>query len=67
MISGISYKADQETVKEVQTFLNKKGYDCGTPDGIAGKKTRNSIINYQEDNGLFPSGLVDDNLLRALG
>ena len=28
---------DKETIQSVQTALNEAGYDCGTPDGIAGK------------------------------
>ena len=30
-------------VKVMQEYLNSKGYDCGTPDGIAGNKTTAAI------------------------
>ena len=58
---------DRETVKKVQQALNDAGYDCGTPDGIAGKKTAAAITQYQTDNGLEATGVVDDALLGALG
>ena len=64
--SGISYYADKKTVKSVQNKLNSKGYDCGKTDGIAGEKTRSVVRKYQEDNGMFPSGLIDDGLLKSM-
>ena len=64
--SGISFYADKNTVKSVQKKLNSKGYDCGKTDGVAGEKTRSAVKKYQEENGLFPSGLVDDSLLKSL-
>ena len=35
---------DKDTVKKVQQALNDAGFDCGTPDGAAGKKTKNASI-----------------------
>lgn len=58
---------DKETVKKVQQALNDAGYDCGTPDGAAGKKTKAAITNYQTDKGLTVTGVIDDELLIALG
>ena len=58
---------DKDTVKKVQQALNDAGYDCGTPDGAAGKKTKAAITNYQKANGLTASGVIDDKLLIALG
>lgn len=46
---------NSETVKAVQEALNERGYDCGTPDGIMGKKTKNALMKFQEDNGLTVS------------
>lgn len=43
---------DKETIKATQTALNAAGYDCGTPDGIAGKGTARAVTNYQTDKGL---------------
>lgn len=59
--------ADKEMVKKVQQTLNDVGYDCGTPDGVAGKKTRAAIESYQKDKGLEATGEIDDALLAAMG
>lgn len=58
---------DKETVKAVQTALNDAGYNCGTPDGIAGKNTANAIASYQNEKGLAATGAINDELLIALG
>jgi len=58
---------DKETVRQVQQALNDAGYNCGTPDGSAGKNTRRAITEFQTDHGLEPTGLIDDALLVALG
>lgn len=58
---------DKATVKKVQQALNEAGYDCGTPDGAAGKKTKAAITSYQTDKSLTVTGVIDDELLVALG
>ena len=58
---------DKATVKQVQQKLNEAGYDCGTPDGVAGKKTHVAIENYRKNNGLDASNAIDDKLLQSLG
>ena len=58
---------DKDTVKKVQQALNDAGYDCGTPDGAAGKKTKAAITSFQTDKGLTITGVIDDELLVALG
>ncbi len=57
----------QDTVKRVQSILNERGYDCGTPDGIVGSHTAEAVANYQTDNGLEPSGDINEELLGSLG
>ena len=61
-----TYK-DKATVKAVQQALNDAGYNCGTPDGSAGKKTKAAIESYQADHGLEVTREIDDALLEALG
>ena len=51
----------------VQQALNDKGYDCGTPDGISGEKTRTALIQFQEDNNLTADGLIGEEVKTALG
>lgn len=58
---------DQEIIERVQTTLNKLGYDCGTPDGIAGKGTTGAITQYQTDKGLNITGTITHELLISLG
>ena len=58
---------DKDTVKQVQQALNDAGYNCGTPDGIAGKKTAAAITQYQTEKGLEATGTIDDALLEAMG
>ena len=38
----------REVVKQIQEGLNWFGYPAGTPDGLAGKKTRNAITELQK-------------------
>lgn len=57
---------DENTVKIVQSFLNEKEYDCGTVDGICGKKTRNAILQYEKKQNLTEDGLITDTLLESM-
>lgn len=57
---------DTESVKNIQEELNQKGYDCGTPDGIAGPKTEAAIRKYQEDNLEIPTGKITKSLHYSL-
>lgn len=57
---------DTETIKLVQEMLNCIGYDCGTPDGIAGNNTKNTIIKYQNSKGLNATGNITSELLVSL-
>ena len=57
---------DKETIKEVQSLLNAVGYDCGVPDGVAGKKTNSMILQYEKDNGLKENTDITDELLISL-
>ena len=45
----------------------KAGYNCGTPDGLAGSKTVEAITAYQTAKGITVNGLVTDELLQSLG
>lgn len=56
----------QNQVATLQTVLNGLGYEAGTPDGIAGPGTRTAIEAYQADNGLEPSGVIDEFLIETL-
>lgn len=45
-------------VKRLQENLNAKGYNAGTPDGMAGTNTRRAFAKWQSDNGRIPDGFI---------
>ena len=51
---------------KVQEALNNKGYDCGTADGIAGKKTKAALEKFQKDNQLTVDGTISKEVLKLL-
>jgi localization factor PodJL len=53
-------------VSRAQALLNKLGYDVGTPDGLAGEKTRAGIKRFQERNGLTQTGEITIPLVSQL-
>lgn len=63
--SRIEY-IDTGIIKLVQEKLNAAGFDCGTPDGIAGSGTRQAIYNYRSSKGLSQSEEIDAELFNSL-
>ncbi|QQR38596.1 peptidoglycan-binding protein [Devosia rhizoryzae] len=57
----------REVVSKVQQALNKLGFDLGTPDGVAGPKTRDAISAFERSTGMSESGAVNPRLLAVLG
>ena len=53
-------------VKLLQETLNGLGYECGTPDGIFGTKTRNAVIAFQKAHGLTADGVVGEKTRAAM-
>lgn len=51
---------------ELQTLLNKLGFDVGEPDGVIGKKSREAIRAYQKKSGLPADGFATMSLLERL-
>ena len=45
-------------VYKLQELLNALGYDCGSPDGLFGKKTLEAVKSLQKDHHLFVDGIV---------
>jgi len=56
-----------DDVREVQKRLNKLGFNCGTVDGIFGKKTDIAVRNFQSDSGLTADGIVGKKTTEAMG
>ncbi len=50
----------------MQTVLNTRGFDSGTPDGMMGPATRRGIRQYQRSLGLPADGYPSLNLLQHL-
>ena len=63
--SRVNY-TDIAIIKLVQEKLNAVGFDCGTPDGIAGSGTRQAIQNYRSSKGLSQSEEIDAELFNSL-
>lgn len=58
---------DVTITKVVQEALNAAGFNCGTPDGIAGAKTTEAINAFEKEKGINVNGVITDELLDALG
>ncbi len=50
----------------LQTALNARGFNSGTPDGVMGPATRDGIRNYQRSLGLPADGYPTPDLLQRL-
>jgi localization factor PodJL len=59
--------ATKDIVLSVQKALNRLGYDIGTPDGIAGKKTSDAIKAFEKATGMSEVGQINPRLLAVLG
>lgn len=55
------------TVRQVQQALNQKGYDPGNVDGRWGEETSSAVRNFQQAQGLEPTGELNMRTLSALG
>ena len=53
-------------VVALQTALNERGFDSGTPDGLAGPATREALRRYQRSVGLPADGYPTLELLQQL-
>lgn len=56
----------KKAVRNIQAILNNAGYDAGPADGVMGARTRQAITDFQNDNGMVPTGEVDKALVDKL-
>ncbi|KAB2955178.1 MAG: peptidoglycan-binding protein [Rhizobiaceae bacterium] len=56
----------KKAIANVQKILNKNGYEAGGADGVMGEKTKAAIMAFQTDNGLEPTGEIDEKLVKLL-
>ena len=60
------YALNKAQRAEVQTLLNRAGFDVGAPDGVIGPKTRSAAMAFQGRLGLPADGHVSGALLERL-
>ena len=57
----------QDEIYKIQKRLIELGYEPGPVDGIMGKMTKKAVKNFQKDNGLPPTGKIDNDTKNKLG
>ena len=55
-----------DDVVELQSSLNRLGFDCGRPDGILGPATARALEDFQRNSGLTPDGVCGPRTVRML-
>jgi localization factor PodJL len=63
---GVTAADQQALVRKIQALLTGQGYDVGTPDGVAGPKTRDAVKAYQRSIGAAETGQIDQKLVASL-
>lgn len=58
IVGDVTWNTLKNEIATIQAQLNKKGCSVGTVDGIAGPATYNSVISFQNKNGLTTDGQV---------
>jgi lipoprotein-anchoring transpeptidase ErfK/SrfK len=59
-------RADDVDVLKLQVFLDYHGYSPGEIDGQWGYNTERALYVYQRNNGMQPTGQLDDRMLARL-
>jgi peptidoglycan hydrolase-like protein with peptidoglycan-binding domain len=54
------------TILDIQTALNKRGFNPGDVDGVWGRRTMLAVKGFQQARGLKPDGAVGPLTLQAL-
>lgn len=77
-LKGVSYDGEPavtvlrrgcrgDEVRELQEQLIRMNYDCGTADGIFGRRTEDAVKEFQKEHGLAADGIVGEKTQQALG
>jgi len=61
-----NFEPDQ-VVANVQAALQQLGYYHGPINGVLDAPTQEAIANYQRDQGLYTTSVIDEPTLAALG
>ena len=57
----------RDELRQVQMALKEKGFYLGKIDGVMGPATRRALIAFQRQQGLEPTGRIDQPSIAALG
>ncbi len=64
--AGRSAERLDRVIANVQASLQVQGYYTGEVDGLLGPLTRQALIGYQTDHGLYTTAAIDEPTLNAL-
>jgi Putative peptidoglycan binding domain len=64
---GHSAEPPDRVIANVQAVLQQMGYYRGEVDGLLGPLTREALVGYQRDNGLYATAVIDEPTLDSLG
>jgi Putative peptidoglycan binding domain len=64
---GGALNLGRDQIRQVQMVLKEKGFEAGEADGVLGPRTRKALIAFQRQQGLEPSGEIDQRTATALG
>lgn len=67
VITILRHGSRGDEVKDLQEQLIRMGYDCGTADGIFGRRTEEAVKEFQKEHGLAADGIVGEQTQKALG
>ena len=65
--AGSRAEPPDRVIADVQAALQEMGYYRGEVDGLLGPLTREALIGYQTDNGLYITAAIDQPTLDSLG
>lgn len=64
---GALLQLSPATVRQIQQQLNRLGYHAGHVDGVWGPVSSRALRNFQQAQGLEPTGRINLRALAALG
>ena len=58
---------EKENKKDIEQALEDKGFEPGSVDGVIDSQTQSAISQFQRDNNLPATGMVDEQTAKQLG
>ena len=66
-MEAVPLQLKAEQVMALQQKLNERAYSAGRVDGLWGPDTSAAVRNFQQKNGLPPTGQLDPGTMQAIG